>query len=171
MIEHTAIEQQENSAATIRNGQRFTSRHTGGRAREDFSILIVDDNRDFCYSLFDFFDALGFEVSGTHEPKTALHLLKNNGGFDAVIVDLDMPELTGLELLEEARTVHRDLTAILVTGREIDSRLVTRARAAGCVKIHSKPVDFHVLHHSIEHLRTPSQRAPHRNQRTVVNAE
>ena len=122
----------------------------------DFHLLIVDDNKDFCYALFDFFDALGFDVSGTHEPQTALHLIRSNGGFDAVIVDLDMPGLSGLELLEEARAEQREFPALLVTGQRIHSQLVMRARAAGCVKIYSKPVDFAVLHEAIRHLQSPA---------------
>jgi len=124
------------------------------------SVLIVDDNRDFCYSLFDFFEALGFEVSGTHDPKTALYLLERNGGFDVAIVDLFMPELPGLELLQEARKHHPDLKGILVTGCRIDSRLVSRARKAGCVKIFSKPVEYPVLLKAIQKLNATGQPGP-----------
>lgn len=112
------------------------------------SLLIVEDDRDFCYDLFDYFETLGLDVTGTHDERTAGHLLRT-GNFDVVILDLDMPYQLGLKLIEDARQRQSDLRSILLTERRIDSQLVTRARAAGCLKLFSKPIDCRTVHHVV----------------------
>lgn len=117
-----------------------------------FSVLIVEDDRDFCYELFDYFETQGFDVTGTHDERTAGHLL-TKGNYDVVILNLDMPYRMGLTLLQDARQHHQDLRSILLTERRIDSQLVTKARAAGCVKLFSKPIDYETVHHVIMRCR------------------
>lgn len=116
------------------------------------SVLIVEDDRDFCYELFDYFETQGFDVTGTHDERTAGHLLAR-ANYDVVILNLDMPYRMGLTLLQDARQHHRDLQSILLTERRIDSQLVTKARAAGCVKLFSKPIDYETVHHVIMRCR------------------
>jgi two-component system response regulator HydG len=57
----------------------------------------------------------GFEVSHAGEPKAALAQLKN-GNWDLVLTDVEMPGMTGLELLGELRQISPDLPVAIMTG-------------------------------------------------------
>lgn len=66
-------------------------------------VLIVDDNKEFCQLLAEFFDEKeDFNVVGKlYDGEQALEYLKNNENPDVLILDLIMPHLDGIGVLEE----------------------------------------------------------------------
>jgi len=78
------------------------------------SILVVDDDRTVLESLC---DELGerYDVSAAHSGAEAVLALKTRR-FDAVISDLRMPDMSGVEVLEEVRRRDHDTLRILLTG-------------------------------------------------------
>ena len=81
----------------------------------DIKILIVDDDKDIC----DYMDLLltqqGFFVVTEQDPKAALDLLRDTE-FHAVVLDIMMPGLSGMETLEEIRKFDSDISIIIFTG-------------------------------------------------------
>ncbi|MFW6266753.1 MAG: sporulation transcription factor Spo0A [Halanaerobium sp.] len=69
-------------------------------------ILIVDDNREFCQLLAEFFaENEDFKVVGMlYDGEQALDYLKNNKNPDVLILDLIMPHLDGIGVLEELKS-------------------------------------------------------------------
>ncbi|MFW5885635.1 MAG: sporulation transcription factor Spo0A, partial [Halanaerobium sp.] len=69
-------------------------------------ILIVDDNREFCQLLAEFFaENEDFNVVGMlYDGEQALDYLKNNENPDVLILDLIMPHLDGIGVLEELKS-------------------------------------------------------------------
>ncbi|MGK3905386.1 response regulator, partial [Enterococcus faecium] len=67
-------------------------------------------------------------------------------GFDLAIVDMVMPETSGLQMLAEIRGSREtaDLPVIMITGRS-DPQAVVEALAAGADDHIAKPFDFSVL--------------------------
>ncbi len=61
-------------------------------------ILVVDDERSMQEFLEIFFRREGYEVTTTGDVESAL-LCVENGDFDLIITDMQMPERNGLELL------------------------------------------------------------------------
>jgi two-component system, NtrC family, response regulator HydG len=57
----------------------------------------------------------GFEVSHAGEPQAALDMIKT-GSWDLVLTDVEMPGMTGLELLAELREISADLPVAVMTG-------------------------------------------------------
>ena len=87
-----------------------------GETPEPYSLLIVDDDEPVLSLLYDLLASEGrYRISAAGDPRTALELLRGEP-FDLLITDYRMPELTGLDLIREARRVHPDLLGILVTG-------------------------------------------------------
>lgn len=78
-------------------------------------VLIVDDDETLGRALARQLTRCGYEVSVHHHGSTALEAVQS-GGFEAVVSDIEMPGLTGIELLRRVRNHDRDLPVILITG-------------------------------------------------------
>jgi DNA-binding NtrC family response regulator len=79
------------------------------------NILVVDDDRDVCEYLEDFLSHEGYHVKSLTDPTRAVEELKN-ADYHLVILDLMMPKLGGIDLLERIRKVDDDLAVIILTG-------------------------------------------------------
>lgn len=87
-----------------------------GDPSEAYSLLIVDDDELILSLLRDLLAGEGrYRISTATDPQRALELLRV-GPFDLLIADYHMPEMTGLDLIREARRLYPDLIGILVTG-------------------------------------------------------
>jgi DNA-binding NtrC family response regulator len=67
-------------------------------------ILIVDDNRDILLGLENRIASMGHEPATAENGKDALHLIEE-GDVDLVLLDLELPFLSGLDVLERVRSV------------------------------------------------------------------
>jgi DNA-binding response OmpR family regulator len=81
-----------------------------------------------------------YEVTLVSDGQAALDALRGDGTIDVVLLDIMMPHLTGLEVLEAARQLpHRiDLPVIILTakGQELDR---SRALELGATDFFTKP--------------------------------
>ena len=86
----------------------------------DAKILLVDDDEELCQLLRDFLAREGFEVDVAHDGESALRRAVA-GDYDALILDVMLPQRSGLDLLRELR---RDsaLPVLMLTalGEDID---------------------------------------------------
>jgi len=88
------------------------------RSELDARILVVDDEPEIAVMVADALreaDPSWHVVSET-DPAQALERLKEET-FDCLVTDLVMPTLGGLDLAEQARSMHEDLALIAITGR------------------------------------------------------
>jgi CheY-like chemotaxis protein len=103
-------------------------------------ILFVDDEEALIEMSQDILAELGYEVTSRMNGREALSLLKEDpSGFDLIITDVTMPEMTGIDLATEALAIRPDLPIIMCTGH---SHLVDadRAKAAGIRAFAMKPL-------------------------------
>lgn len=91
-----------------------TSEHAGKR------LLIIDDDRLQLRLTTDMLATKGINAMCCTQPEEMLEAL-NNGSFDAVMTDIQMPAMNGLELIRHIRTLPReetrDIPVIAVTAR------------------------------------------------------
>lgn len=87
------------------------------RRREvpQLSILVVDDDRDVCEYLQDFLTSEGFLVTVVNDPTQALECMRQ-AEFHVVVLDIMMPKLNGIDLLEQIRQTDDDIAVIILTG-------------------------------------------------------
>jgi EAL domain-containing protein (putative c-di-GMP-specific phosphodiesterase class I) len=78
-------------------------------------VLIVDDDETLARALARQLTRNGYEVVIHHHGGTALEAVQQ-GGFEAIVSDIEMPGLSGIELLRKVRGHDRDLPVILITG-------------------------------------------------------
>src|SRR5665811_2341256 len=79
------------------------------------NVLVVDDEaviRDVCEQIL---TNEGYSVTTAASGKEALRLVSEND-YDAVVTDIMMPDMSGLELLEVIKSTSLDLSTIVITG-------------------------------------------------------
>ena len=81
--------------------------------QEDVLILIVDDDKQMRYVLYHMVKNAGYDCLVASNGADALEFLKNNP-VDLVITDIIMPEIDGIDILEEVKKKY-DTHVILVT--------------------------------------------------------
>ncbi len=79
------------------------------------NILVIDDDRDICEYLQDFLSSEGYSVHVVNDSTFALSELKQ-GDYHVAILDLMMPKLSGIDLLDQIRQVDDDIAVIILTG-------------------------------------------------------
>lgn len=100
-------------------------------------LLIVDDEEAQLRALCDTLKLEGFAPEGFASPREALSKLQPDD-FDLLLTDLMMPGMDGIELLQAAQRVDRDLAAIVMTGHgTIDTAV--KAMQAGALDYILKP--------------------------------
>lgn len=104
-------------------------------------ILLVDDEK----MLVDMYEMqlaeAGYRVTAVSDSRAALAVFRSNAaGFDLVITDQTMPDLSGLDLVKEMLSIRPDLPTILFTGfsSKLDSELI---KDLGIRALLMKPVD------------------------------
>ena len=81
------------------------------------NILIVEDSEDLAFGLRNNLEFEGYDVSVVHDGKTGLEMATSNPP-DLMILDLTLPELDGLNVLERIRKTGSKLPILLLTARQ-----------------------------------------------------
>jgi two-component system response regulator HydG len=111
-------------------------------------VLIIDDDRSMCSTLSDALSLRGFRVRATPSPNEALDLV-GQGEYDAVAVDLNMPEMNGLHVCERIVNNRPDLPVVVVTAfGNLDTAIA--AIRAGAFDFITKPFTLDALGSALE---------------------
>ena len=103
-------------------------------------VLVVDDDQAVLNYLNIFLLQAGtFDVTTLANSRKALDLLQNNH-YDLLLLDMDMPEVTGLDILKGIQDNSVDVETIVLTGVE-DVGLAVNAMKLGAIEYLIKPVD------------------------------
>jgi DNA-binding NtrC family response regulator len=78
-------------------------------------VLVIDDDKSVCDLLQDLLTPDGCEVVAINEPDNALAKLREKESFHILILDLRMPEMNGIDLLDKIRKIDRDVAVIILT--------------------------------------------------------
>jgi len=78
-------------------------------------ILIIDDEEMMRLILRKYLSMVGYDVHEASTTKTALDLIKKIN-FDIAIVDIHMPQMSGEELIIQAKTIDPKIQFIIHTG-------------------------------------------------------
>lgn len=106
-------------------------------------ILVADDDDDVRALLAKALRAANFDVVLARNGLEAIELLTKEP-VDAVVTDISMPEMTGIELLRAIRGRDADVPVVLITGSpDVDSAM--QAVRLGALVYLTKPVDFDEL--------------------------
>ncbi|MGO3751676.1 MAG: response regulator transcription factor [Peptoniphilaceae bacterium] len=88
-----------------------------------YNILIVEDDKALCNGISLALKSDKYNFFTAHNISDAKKLL-NNGGFDLVILDINLPDGSGLDLLTEIKNI-KNIPVILLTANDIEIDIVT----------------------------------------------
>ena len=114
-------------------------------------VLLVDDEKDFTASLSERMESRGLEVSVSSSGPEAIEQVSRES-YDAVILDLAMPGMDGIETLRRMLETNPDLQVILLTGHGTVSKGV-EAMQVGAMEFLEKPADLDALMEQIRKAR------------------
>ncbi len=119
-----------------------------------YRLLIIDDNKEILTALTDFLSKKKYDVVSASDGLDALKLLETEQqGFDLVITDLVMPNISGVGLISIIKKKFPDLPVIAITGwGEHPEALATEAQAN---RVLEKPFDLSELDTLIRELLSP----------------
>jgi diguanylate cyclase (GGDEF)-like protein len=103
------------------------------------TILIAEDDPDYRQLLSRRASRMGLEVHQAADGLQAMEALKEHK-FDALVLDLYMPEHTGLEVIDAARKIDPDIQALILTGSASVETAVEALRA-GVYDYLTKPLE------------------------------
>ena len=104
------------------------------------SILLVDDDPSVLRTVGTMLREFGYHTEESGSPAEALDILRRTP-FHALVTDIKMPKITGLELLAEARQIDPDLPVVLMTGHA-ELSMAIEAVKRGAFDFITKPFDL-----------------------------
>jgi len=102
-------------------------------------VLVVDDENAMRLALSGLLRKEGYEVETAASAEAALPLVET-GGFHAVITDLSMSGMSGLELLDRIRAIDSDMAVVMITAYGSE-KVAVQAMKAGAADYIPKPFD------------------------------
>jgi DNA-binding NtrC family response regulator len=111
-------------------------------------VLIVDDDKEFLDILSERMRNRDMEVTTASSAKEALRLLESET-FDAVLLDLMMPEMGGMEALQIMKRRQPEVQVIFLTGHPSVPKGV-EAMKLGAMDFLTKPVDLAELSEKVK---------------------
>jgi PAS domain S-box-containing protein len=115
-------------------------------------VLFVDDEPSIVQLGEQLLVSLGYSPVALKSPEAVLAMLRETpDGFDAVITDLTMPGMTGVELAAELKRSHPGLPVVIATGA-VRAPSGQELESAGVREVLSKPYSYATLGHVLGRL-------------------
>ena len=115
-------------------------------------VLLVDDEEEFLRTLSKRLEMRGLKVTGATRGEVAVDLADQQN-FDAIVIDLAMPGMDGLETLKKIKESHPDAEIIMLSGQG-SVKTSIEAMKLGAEDFLEKPVDMKELLSKIDEMKT-----------------
>jgi DNA-binding NtrC family response regulator len=114
-------------------------------------VLVVDDDHQTREMLMEALSTHGYQVTTAENGELALDLVRRQL-FDAALLDIRMPGMSGLDLLREIRRHDPTIKAMMITGYPEISTAVEALKEGACDYL-VKPFDLVELYRRLGHLK------------------
>ncbi|MGE5402074.1 MAG: sigma-54-dependent transcriptional regulator [Ignavibacteriales bacterium] len=103
------------------------------------SVLVIDDEIEICESVKMILEYEDYEVDYSTDAASGIEKIIS-GSFDVVLLDIQMPEMNGFEVLNKIREQHVDISVIIISAFSSLENAV-KATKLGAFDFLEKPVD------------------------------
>lgn len=107
-------------------------------------MLVVDDDKLICWALEKEFASLDLGIRIVENGQDALSEIRRQS-YDIVFLDIHLPDLNGLDLLQEIVTISPDATVIIMSADASETNR-QRAYTGGALQFLEKPFDLSEVH-------------------------
>jgi len=118
-----------------------------------FRVIVIDDERAAGEALARLLKLDGYEVARFTSATSARSAIESEP-FDAIVTDLEMPDLHGLEIVRAAQRV-KHAAPVFVVSAYAGSPVASNAVAAGARRVFSKPLDYDELSAALAEVLAP----------------
>jgi len=118
-------------------------------------LLVVEDDPDQCRALRDRLELYGYTVSCAEDGGAAIELLQEKS-FHGVLLDLNLPNISGDQILARTRETHPDLPVLILSAFHSRIRAAKKAHGGACGYI-SKPFGIMELKRALQSCFGPAQ--------------
>jgi DNA-binding response OmpR family regulator len=115
---------------------------------EPIRLLLVDDEEDFVATLAQRLHLRGYEAAVASDGEEALNMIERHT-YDVLVLDLMLPGMSGLDVLQAVKRQVPDLPVIMLTGQG-STREGMEGMHSGAFDYMMKPVDFDELKKKID---------------------
>lgn len=111
-------------------------------------ILIVEDDRDLCDTLFDALQAKGYTTAQAYNGLEAIEMIYEHS-YEMLILDINLPALSGFEILKEAKKHYPQTSALFMTALDTPEHIQESFQSGGDDYIR-KPFSIQELFYRID---------------------
>lgn len=104
----------------------------------NMKILVVDDEEEICKMLIKHLSIGGRKVKYVLTGKKAIEKVKKEY-FDVVFLDILLPELSGIEVLDKIKKISPEIKVIMMTGKIVNNDLMKQLYEKGASRCLQKP--------------------------------
>jgi signal transduction histidine kinase/CheY-like chemotaxis protein len=133
---------------------RSTAASAGPRAPARGRILVAEDNLVNQKLLVRLLEKLGYQVDVAENGRQAVAAFQKQS-YEAILMDLQMPEMTGFEATEHIRSLETQHTPIIAVTANSEEEFRNRAFAVGMDEHLSKPIQRSLLESTLARLIRP----------------
>ena len=117
---------------------------------KDYNILVIDDEAVQRDVLTGYLKKKGYNIYSASSGKEGIEIAKDNS-VDIILSDFKMPDLNGIEVLQEVKKINPEISFVIVTAYGTVENAV-KAMRLGAFDYISKPVDLDELDLMIERI-------------------
>lgn len=117
-------------------------------------IMLVEDEYVLNKTITNYLSSKGHKVDSYYDGSEALSAISPD--YDIFIIDIDLPHINGLELLEQVYKLYPTVPVIIISAT-IDISMITKAYKTGCKDYLKKPFDIKELELKINVFTTNNE--------------